>query len=282
MARVDPPLALDHREIDHPAQEPAGDARSAAGAAGDLLGAVRGGVGPQQPRRPGDDLDELVHGVELEPGRDAEPLAERRGQQAEAGSGADEGEGLELDPHGARRRPLADDEVEPEVLERRVEDLLDHRVQPVDLVDEEHVAGVEVGQDRRQVARTRQHRARGGAEAYPELARHDLRERGLAEAGRAVEERVVHRLAAAAGALDEDGEVGARRLLADELVQRLRPQRAVGVLGQDVGAESGVGRGHALSPSAPARAAPRGSGPMSRSRSAPPPPPPPPPHRSRG
>ena len=35
---------------------------------------------------------------------------------------------------------LADDDVEPEVLERRVEDLLDRAVEPVDLVDEEDVA----------------------------------------------------------------------------------------------------------------------------------------------
>ena len=42
--------------------------------------------------------------------------------------------------HRARRRPLADDEVELEVLHRRIEDFLDRRIEPVDLVDEQHVA----------------------------------------------------------------------------------------------------------------------------------------------
>ena len=35
---------------------------------------------------------------------------------------------------------LAHDDVEPEVLERRIEDLLGGAAHPVDLVDEEHVA----------------------------------------------------------------------------------------------------------------------------------------------
>ena len=53
----------------------------------------------------------------------------------------------------ARRRPLPDDDVELEVLHRRIEHLLDDAVQAVDLVDEEHVAALEVGEDRREVAR---------------------------------------------------------------------------------------------------------------------------------
>ena len=74
------------------------------------------------------------------------------------------------------------------------------------------------------------HRTGGGAEADAELARDDLRQRGLAEAGRAVEQHVVQRLAAAARRLDEDGEVFAQRLLADELGERQRTQGLDGVL----------------------------------------------------
>ena len=42
---------------------------------------------------------------------------------------------------------LADDDVEGEVLHRRVEHLLDDAVEPVHLVDEEHVALLKTGQD---------------------------------------------------------------------------------------------------------------------------------------
>jgi hypothetical protein len=59
------------------------------------------------------------------------------------------------------------------------------------------------------------------------LARHDLRERRLAEARRAVEQRVVEGIAALLGRLDEDPEPLLDLVLADEVGPRLRPQRGV-------------------------------------------------------
>ena len=70
----------------------------------------------------------------------------------------------------------------------------------------------------------------GGAEIDAELARDDLRQRRLAEAGRADEQHVVERFLARARGLDEDLKIGARLLLADEVGEPLRPQRGVGVL----------------------------------------------------
>ena len=101
----------------------------------------------------------------------------------------------------ARRRPLADDQVELEVFHRRVEHFLDGRLEPVDFVDEQDIPGLEVCQDCGEVAGPLDHRPRGGAEADAKLAGDDLRERGLAEAGRAVQQHVVQRLAAGAGGL---------------------------------------------------------------------------------
>ena len=81
--------------------------------------------------------------VVAEPERHAEAVAERRRQQARARRRADERERRQVERQRARGRALADDDVEPEVLERRVEDLLDRAVQAVDLVDEEDVALLE-------------------------------------------------------------------------------------------------------------------------------------------
>src|SRR4029078_7995883 len=101
---------------------------------------------------------------------------------------------------GARHRPgrgaLAEHDVEPEVLERRVEDLLDRAVDPVDLVDEEDVLQLEAGEDRGHVALPRERRAGDRADADAELLADDLGERGLAETRRADEQNVVERLAA--------------------------------------------------------------------------------------
>ena len=66
----------------------------------------------------------------------------------------------EVDLHRARRRPFADDEVELEILHRRIEDFLDRRIEPMDLVDEQHVALFEIGQQRREIAGLGDHRAR--------------------------------------------------------------------------------------------------------------------------
>ncbi len=101
----------------------------------------------------------------------------------------------------------------------------------MDLVDEQDVAVLEVGQKRGEIARLGDHRARSGAETNAHLAREDSGERGLAEARRAVEQDMVERLSATLRCVDEDAQVLARALLADELVEALGPKRQVGVLG---------------------------------------------------
>ena len=127
--------------------------------------------------------------------------------------------------HAARGRPLADDQVELEIFHRRIQDFLDRRLQAVDFVDEQHIARLQVGQDRGQIARLA---AITGpevrAETDPQLARHDLRQGGLAQAGRPMQQDVVQRFTARPRRLDEDRQVLPRRLLAGELGQRLRAQ----------------------------------------------------------
>jgi hypothetical protein len=123
--------------------------------------------------------------------------------------------------------PVADHDVELEVLQRRVQDLFHHRAQPMDLVDEQHVAGLQVGQQRGQVAGLLQHRAGGLAQVDLHLVGDDVRQRGLAEPRRAEDQGVVQRLAAAAGGADEDLHLLAHRRLADVVRELARADRAV-------------------------------------------------------
>jgi hypothetical protein len=67
----------------------------------------------------------------------------------------------------------------------------------VDLVDEEHVVALEVGQDRRQVLGFFEHRSRGLAQVHAEFVGNDVAERGLAQARRAEQQHMVQRLARA-------------------------------------------------------------------------------------
>ena len=57
----------------------------------------------------------------------------------------------------------------------------------------------------------------------------------LPRPGRAVEQHVVERLAAAFRGMNEHAQILARGLLADELVEALRAQRLIGVLGGALG-----------------------------------------------
>ena len=106
----------------------------------DLLGGVGGDLDAEDPRRARDDRGELARLVVVEPERHAEAVAQRRREQPGARRRADKRERRQVDRQRARRGALAHDDVEPEVLERRVEDLLRGAAEPVDLVDEEDVA----------------------------------------------------------------------------------------------------------------------------------------------
>ena len=148
-------------------------------------------------------------GPVMSPVRVVAPMRVKRGQ-------------LEADRPG--RRALADHDVELEVLHRRVQHLLDRLGQAVDLVDEQHVAVVEVGEDGGEVAGTLERGPARDAQVDVHLGGDDPRERGLAEAGRPREQEVIGRLAASACGRQQDLEVLLEAGLADELVEPARPQ----------------------------------------------------------
>ena len=169
-------VALHLGEVAHAAQQPVGDARRAARAARDLEAAVGVDRHVEQAGRAARRCCASSSArVELEPGDDAEAVAQRVGQHAGARGRADQRERLQLELDRARRRALADHDVDLVVLERRIEDLLDHRREAVDLVDEEDVVLLEVGEDRRQVLGLLEHRPRGLAQVDAELVGDDVR-----------------------------------------------------------------------------------------------------------
>jgi len=115
-----------------------------------------------------------------------------------------------------------------EVFHRRVQHFLDHRRQAVDLVHEQHVVRLEVGQQRCEVAGLLDHRAGGHPQGHAQLVGDDVAEGGLAEAGRPEDQHVVERVAAGLGRFDVDLQLLAHRGLAE-------------VVGQALGADAGVG-----------------------------------------
>ena len=122
---------------------------------------------PPPPRtgstRPADDGVELRRRVVVQPSHEPEPVPQWAGHEPGPGGGADQGEAGQVEPERAGARPLAEDDVELEVLHGRVEDLLHGPAQPVDLVHEQHVPLDQVRQDGGQVP--------GAASAGPEVTR---------------------------------------------------------------------------------------------------------------
>ncbi len=94
----------------------------------------------------------------------------------------------------------------------------------MNLIHEQHIARLQVGQDGGEVTRLGNHGPGCRTEPDPQLLGDDARERGLAQARRAMEQHMVDRLATLPRGRDEDREILAHGRLADETVQFLRSQ----------------------------------------------------------
>ena len=127
----------------------------------------------------------------------------------------------------SRGRPLPHHDIKREVLERRIENFLDHAVQAVNLVDEEDIALFEVCEDCRQVARSLNSRPARRADVRAELIGNHRGERGLAKPRRAGEQDVVGALFTLLRRLDKDSERLFHLGLSQVVAQFLRAQAAV-------------------------------------------------------
>ena len=90
-------------------------------------------------------------------------------------------------------------------------------VEAVNLVDEQDIAGLQAGEDRRQVAGPLDHRAGGHLDAGPHLVGDDIGQGGLAQPRKSVKQGVVQGFAAVAGRLEEHGQALLELFLADIL-----------------------------------------------------------------
>ena len=167
----------------------------------------------------------LLRGVIIKSRSHPEARPQRRAHHARASGRADEGEFWQLQPQTARLRSLIDDDIEPVILHRRIEIFFDRRLQPVDLIDEEHVAFFQTGQQSRQLARFLDHRAAGVLDVHAHRVRDDVGQRRLAEPRRAAQQDVLENVAAFLRGFHQDLEPFTHFHLAGELAEHRRPQR---------------------------------------------------------
>lgn len=221
-------------------QEAVGDARGSAGAHGDLGGSVLIDGDVDDVSGALNDISQVVVRIELKAQKDSETGAERRGQQAGARGGGDEGEGLDVHDVGARTGPLADDDVELVVLEGGVELFFEDGLEAVDFVEEKHLALSDVGKDGGEVALNLQGGAGGLLEAYIQLVGDDAGQGGFAQAGRAKEQYMIEGFAARASGFESDGKLFFGFGLANEFAEAAGAElqlEGAFILGADSGDE---------------------------------------------
>ena len=244
----DDALGFDFGEVPDPPDEPVGDAWRPARAFADFGGAGGFDGDVQEACRAVDDGFQFLRRIEVQPVHQPEPFPERGGERPGFGRGAYQGEWGQVQFHGAGGRALADDEVDLKIFHGGVQGFFHGRGQPVDFVDEQDVVGLQVCQDRGEVAGVVEDEPGGRADAAAHFFGDDVRDGGFAQAGRAVEDGVVQRLAAALRGLDAHPQGFFHAFLAGVFVQGLRAQGAFGVLfffeevvGDDAVFHAGVG-----------------------------------------
>src|SRR5712664_1412446 len=113
---------------------------------------------------------------------------------------------------------LADDEVDAKIFHGGIEDFLNGGLEAMDFVEKEDFFCFQRGEDGGEVTFAIEERTGTGLDGDGQLVGDDLREGGLAEARRAVEQNMVEGFAASAGGFDGDLDVFLNALLADVFV----------------------------------------------------------------
>ena len=97
----------------------------------------------------------------------------------------------------------------------------------MDLVDEQDLVRLQVGQQRREITGPLQDRPGGLLESRPQLVRNHVRQRRLAEPGRPEDQHVIERVAALPRGRNENLHLRLDGALPDVIGERLWPHGAV-------------------------------------------------------
>ena len=111
------------------------------------------------------------------------------------------------------------------ILHRRIKLFLERWYQPVNLVDEEDVAFLKIGQERRDISSFLNRRTGRAAQLSTHFVGDDVRERRLTQTWRARQQNMIERFFATQGRLHVDPQIIFGVTLADVFDQTSRAQR---------------------------------------------------------
>jgi hypothetical protein len=95
----------------------------------------------------------------------------------------------------------------------------------MDLIHKQHITRLQIRENRGQITRTLQDRARRRAKTNAQFTRDNLRKRGFPKARRAMKQHMIHRLSPRPRRPDKNAQILPEPTLPGEIIQRLRPQR---------------------------------------------------------
>ena len=177
--------------VTHTTQQAVRNTRRAAGTTGNLREALGGNLHIHQTRAAAQHQLKLLHRIELQVTGKTKTVTQRTGQQARTGRRTHQGELRQLQRNGSRTRTLTDHNVHTEIFHRHVEHFLSRAAHTVNLIQEQHLAGGQRRQNRRQITRMLNRRAGGDAQRRLHLCRNNHCERGLTQTGRTRQQHVV-------------------------------------------------------------------------------------------
>src|SRR5437879_2314933 len=218
------PRPANLRIIANPPQQPVRNARRPPRPARDLDRTRVVDRHTQNFRRPFHNHPQLCRRVELQAQHNSKSRPQWRRQQPRPRGSTHEGKRLHLERMRPRRRPLPNNDVQLVIFQRRIKQFFQHRLQPVNLVDEQHLLVLQVRDNRGQVTFDLHQRRRRRLKVHPQLIGDDVRQRSLPQSRRPVQQHMIHGLPPRPRRLNRDRQVLLHLRLPNKLAQPLRTQ----------------------------------------------------------
>src|SRR5271170_2932668 len=190
------PLRAHLRKIAHAAQQTIRHARRPPATARNFRRARLVHGNSQNPRRPLHDQQQILRRIKFQPVHDPKPRTQRRHNQPRARRRPNQRETIQLIRMHPRPRPLPDNQIHAKILHRRIQNLLQRRLQAVNFIQKEKILRLQRSEHRGQVAFFLQQRPRTDLDRRTHFIRQNLRQSRLAQPRRPIQQHVIQRLSA--------------------------------------------------------------------------------------
>lgn len=167
-----------------------------------------------------EDVFECGNVVIVEVTVDAKPRAQGGCKQAHPCGGAYECKGVQVDLYASRIGARVDHDVDAVIFHGGVQVFFHDGIEAVDFIDEQHIAGIQVGKQTGEVAWFFEDGPGGHAQGTVEFLGDDVGKGCFSQAGRTVQQHMIERIATLFGGLNEDLKVVYNFLLTAEFIQQ--------------------------------------------------------------